>query len=294
MPVQLHAHAAHQRIARQAVELRAHVVDAEVGVGDDRVRPAGLVGRPLHPGRLVLVSARAPSWSARRPIDDAGAGEVGAELLDRIVAADRLVGTEDARLHRPARATADRPAARCDDARRRPESRRSPARERQDMIDDRRASSRHRPCRRRSGETAISASVRGRKSRPAASGVSQLSRQARRESFATASASAVGSPRSRPSETMSDKRAARIGREARHGEKSLQRVADARAAVQVADDLRRAGERLLAPLEPHRARDAGQPGAEGERPRPAGSPGPAHGRDAGCPRCAPSSSRRRR
>ena len=46
--------------------------------------------------------------------------------------------------------------------------------------------------------------------------------------------------------------AARIGRKARHGEERLQRVADARAAVPIADDLRRARERLLAPLEPHR------------------------------------------
>ena len=91
-----------------------------------------------------------------------------------------------------------------------------------------------------------------RKSWPTASGVSQLMRQARRESLATASASAVGSPRSRPSETMSDRGAARVAGEARHGEKGLQRVADARAAVQVADDLGRAAERLLAPLEPHR------------------------------------------
>ena len=54
VPVQLHAHAAHQRIAREAVELRAHVVDAEIGIGDERMRPA--VSRPpsLHPCRLVL------------------------------------------------------------------------------------------------------------------------------------------------------------------------------------------------------------------------------------------------
>ena len=49
-----------------------------------------------------------------------------------------------------------------------------------------------------------------------------------------------------------------------------QRVADARAPVPVADDLSRARERLLAALEPHRARDAGQAGAEGERLDPRG------------------------
>lgn len=48
VPVQLHAHAAHQRIALQAIELRAHVVGREIGIGDDGVGPAVFVGRRLH------------------------------------------------------------------------------------------------------------------------------------------------------------------------------------------------------------------------------------------------------
>ena len=56
VPVQLHAHAAHEGIARKPVELGTHVVGAHVGIGDDRVRPTRLVGGPLHPGRLVLIS----------------------------------------------------------------------------------------------------------------------------------------------------------------------------------------------------------------------------------------------
>ncbi len=35
VPVELHAHAAHERIARQAVELRADIVGSEIGIGDD-------------------------------------------------------------------------------------------------------------------------------------------------------------------------------------------------------------------------------------------------------------------
>ena len=101
VPVQLHAHAAHERIARKPVELRTHVVGAHVGIGDDRVRPACLVGGPLHPGRLVLISLRRPVGLHVDRLDDAEAGEVGAIFLDRIVAPDRLVGAENARLHRP-------------------------------------------------------------------------------------------------------------------------------------------------------------------------------------------------
>src|SRR5579862_9935068 len=44
VPVQLHAHTAHKRIARETVELRTDVFDGKVGISDDRVRPAVLVG----------------------------------------------------------------------------------------------------------------------------------------------------------------------------------------------------------------------------------------------------------
>ncbi len=58
--------------------------------------------------------------------------------------------------------------------------------------------------------------------------------------------------------------AARIAGEARHGEEGLQRVADAGAAVPVADNMRGARERLLAPFQMHRPRHPRQPRAEGE------------------------------
>ena len=67
VPVQLHAHAAHQRIARETVELRAHVVDAEIGIGDERVRPSVLVGGLLAPTPPHPRSGHWASWSARKP-----------------------------------------------------------------------------------------------------------------------------------------------------------------------------------------------------------------------------------
>ena len=100
VPVQLHAHAAHEGIARKPVELRTHVIGADVGIGDNRVRPTGPVGGPLHPGRLVLISLGRPVGLHVDRLDDAEAVEVGAIFFDRIVAPDRLVGTENARLHR--------------------------------------------------------------------------------------------------------------------------------------------------------------------------------------------------
>ena len=60
VPVQLHAHPTHQLVAFEAVELRADVVRAEIREGDDRVRPAGFLGRALHPGRLVLETLLRP------------------------------------------------------------------------------------------------------------------------------------------------------------------------------------------------------------------------------------------
>ena len=101
VPMQLHSHAAHEPIARKPIELRAHVLDAEVGVGDNRMRPARRLGRTLYPGGLVLVALARPVGLHIDRLDDAGARDIGAEFLDRIVAADRLVGAEDPGLHRP-------------------------------------------------------------------------------------------------------------------------------------------------------------------------------------------------
>ena len=203
VPVQLHAHAAHQRIARKPVELRAHVVDAEIGIGDDAHAASRVRRRSAAPRRPRPRSGRWPSWSAHRPNEVTPVPARSSRYsLDRIVAPDRLVGSEDARLHRAGSARADRPDARYDDGRRRCRSRRSPASKRQHMRDDRRAGCRRRRDRRRSaGSRSAPRSAAGSRG-AVASGVSQLTRQARRDSFATASRSAAGSPRSRPSEMI--------------------------------------------------------------------------------------------
>src|SRR5690606_42021411 len=41
MPMQLHAHAAQERICDQPVELGAHIIGGHVSIADERVRPAG-------------------------------------------------------------------------------------------------------------------------------------------------------------------------------------------------------------------------------------------------------------
>ena len=102
VPVQLHAHAAHQRIARQTIQLRADVIDAKIGIGDDGVRPAVVLRGLLHPGGFVLETIIGPVGLHIDRARHAGAGEIVEIFLDRIVAPDRLVGAEDARLHRAA------------------------------------------------------------------------------------------------------------------------------------------------------------------------------------------------
>ena len=102
VPVQLHAHAAHQRIARQAIQLRTDVIDVEIGVGDDGVRPVMILRGLLHPGRFVLEAVVGPVGLHIDRARHAGACEVAEIFLNRIVAPDRLVGAEDARLHRTA------------------------------------------------------------------------------------------------------------------------------------------------------------------------------------------------
>ena len=105
------------------------------------MRPAAFLGGALHPGRLVLESLRRPIGLYIDRFDDAIAGEIVEIFADRIVATDRLVGAEDARLHRLRPAREDRPGARCDDAHRRCRSRGSPLSERKHMGDHRRARS---------------------------------------------------------------------------------------------------------------------------------------------------------
>src|SRR5882724_6325500 len=68
---------------------------------DVGVRPAGFVGHRLHPPRLVKAFAGGPVGLDVDRFDDIAAGRVAAVFGDRIVAADRLIGPEDARHLRP-------------------------------------------------------------------------------------------------------------------------------------------------------------------------------------------------
>lgn len=101
VPVQLLADAAHQRPAREAVELWPGIFLQEIGEGDDGLRPAGAFRFARDPGHFVLEALRRPVGldvdrrRHPRPFD------VGQILLDRVVPADRPIGAEDARLHRP-------------------------------------------------------------------------------------------------------------------------------------------------------------------------------------------------
>src|SRR3979490_2491611 len=201
VPVQLHTHATHQWVALEPVELRADVVRAEIRVGDDRMRPAYFLGGALHPSRLVLEPRGRPIGLHVDRLDDTIAGE-GIEIFaDRIVATDRLVGTEYARLHRPDQPgkiglapdvmmridNADHAALLCRSERTCATT--APLDPPSTMSSTKR-------------RMAISASVCGTKRGPTASGVNQLRRQARRESLATASRKAERSPRSSPSDRI--------------------------------------------------------------------------------------------
>jgi hypothetical protein len=98
--VQLHADAAYQRIFGKPVELWTNVIRAEISKGDDAVRPSMLVRGLLNPGRLVLEAVVGPVGLNINRFGHARACEIGEIFLDRIIAADRLIGPEDARLHR--------------------------------------------------------------------------------------------------------------------------------------------------------------------------------------------------
>ena len=100
VPLQLHAQAAHAGIFGQAVELRPHVVRQKVGIADNGLRKAGFVGSALHIGDFILEAILRPIALYVDRLRNAGAGEIGEIFVDQIVAADRFVRSEDARLHR--------------------------------------------------------------------------------------------------------------------------------------------------------------------------------------------------
>ena len=101
VPMQLHPHSAHAAIFSQAVALRSHVIDEKVGIADDGLRKAGLVGGVLYVGDFFLEGVFCPIGLHVNRCGDAATGDVGEIFADRIVAPHRLVRAEDARLHRP-------------------------------------------------------------------------------------------------------------------------------------------------------------------------------------------------
>ena len=95
--------------------------------------------------------------------------------------------------------------------------------------------------------------MRGSKAGSAASGVSQMMRQAMRAKRATASRHRGRIAALEAVREHDERRAARQRGKARHGEKGVERVANARAAVPVGDEERRGGERLFAVAQAERA-----------------------------------------
>src|SRR5437763_1293514 len=78
---------------------RPDILDVEVGKGHYGMRPATTVSRLLHPGGFVFEAVIGPVGLHIDRLGDAGACEIGEIFLDRVVAADRLIGAENARLH---------------------------------------------------------------------------------------------------------------------------------------------------------------------------------------------------
>ena len=211
----------------------------------------------------------------------------------RIIAADRLVGSENARLHRAdepgqvglppdvmmAVDDRDHAALRCVEA--------------EHMVDDRR---------RRAAVDHFVDEARDRDQRLGLRLEILSDRERRQPAHAPGAPRKLGDgvahrQRIAALETVGDDQhesATGIAGEARHGEKGLQSVADPRAAVPVAHQLRGGGERLFAALQMHRARHAGKAGAEGEDFDARQKPGRARAQAEDCPPSATSSSRRRR
>ena len=86
--MKLHAHAAHELVFRQPVELRAHVVGGHVRVTDDPVWPAAFIRHLAHPGDFALEILTWPVCLHVDGLHDTGAGAIAQKLVDQIVAAN--------------------------------------------------------------------------------------------------------------------------------------------------------------------------------------------------------------
>ena len=308
VPVELHAHAAHQREGGLRVEHLADVVVEQVGVADDGVRPAVRVGGRLHPGDLVDGRGPSPSWSGRRRISRRRCRRCrrGTPRSDSRGGSARR-GRRCAAPSGPA-ARAGRPAARCGDARRRCRSCGASLNARQASPRGRRSASAIRAGRRAraarlppstervevgqdaghgAGDRAV-ARIGGERADP------DEAVRASRASRRTAAIIGAGSPRSSPSEktttTAPRASAALVGVARNAASDSPMRVPPSKSLTAVAEP----GQRRLAVAPPERGGDPGQPGAEGEGLDPPRGPGSAPARSAGWSRTAPASSPRRR
>ncbi len=97
--MELHAHRAHQWVFGKAIKLRSHIVRRKIRITGDGVRPAGLLRYRLHPGHFILKAFGRP---VRLYIDrgcNSVAGDVTQILRNCVVAPDRVVWTENSRLH---------------------------------------------------------------------------------------------------------------------------------------------------------------------------------------------------
>jgi hypothetical protein len=101
VPVQLLPDPPGRLELRQTFDQRPTLGITEIRVRDIGVRPACLVADRLNPLRLVKTLSSRPVGLHIDGFDHIAAVGVGAKLLDRIIAADRLVGTENARHRRP-------------------------------------------------------------------------------------------------------------------------------------------------------------------------------------------------
>ena len=105
MPMHLLADALEPCKRPHGVEGRADIGPGEIGEAGDGMRKAILevlrVGNRLHPGDLFDIARRIPVGLDIDRGDDAIVFDVGEIFGDRIVAADRVVGAENARHHRP-------------------------------------------------------------------------------------------------------------------------------------------------------------------------------------------------
>ena len=111
---------------------------------------------------------------------------------------------------------------------------------------------------------AINASVCGMKLEPTASGVSQLSAPGAPRKLGDRVAQRREIAALEPVGHDDDRGAAGVAAKARHGQKRLQRIADPRAAIPIAHQMGGGGQRLLAALEPQRARHPRQARAKSE------------------------------